>query len=82
MIDWLYHAGFESSLNQGTLGKMACGRGCRHAGEPDLLRAGDRSLLREDPLRIPLCVGFAMVGWTREKRGLHDFLAGTVVLRA
>ena len=28
-----------------------------------------------------LFIGFAMVGWTRQERGLHDFVAGTLVVR-
>lgn len=30
---------------------------------------------------ITLGIGFLMIGLTREKRGLHDFIAGTVVIR-
>ena len=29
-----------------------------------------------------LLIGFMMVGWTRRKQGLHDFIAGTLVVRA
>jgi uncharacterized RDD family membrane protein YckC len=28
-----------------------------------------------------LCVGFIMVGFTRYKQGLHDMIAGTLVIR-
>jgi uncharacterized RDD family membrane protein YckC len=27
------------------------------------------------------CIGFIMVGFTDKKRGLHDMLAGTVVMK-
>jgi len=30
---------------------------------------------------IPLGLGCLMVGWTSRKRGLHDLVAGTVVIR-
>ena len=30
---------------------------------------------------IILCIGFMMVGWTKKKQGLHDMIAGTVVVR-
>ncbi len=28
-----------------------------------------------------LCIGFFMIGWTKRKQGLHDFLARTVVIK-
>ncbi len=30
---------------------------------------------------IILLIGFLMIGFTREKRGLHDYIAGTVVIK-
>jgi uncharacterized RDD family membrane protein YckC len=30
---------------------------------------------------ITLCIGFIMVGFTERKQGLHDMIAGTLVLR-
>ena len=83
VIDWLYYAGFESSMNQGTLGKMVCGlRVADTQGNRISFGRATGRYFAKILSAIPLCLGFAMVGWTREKRGLHDFLAGTVVLRA
>jgi RDD family len=30
---------------------------------------------------LTLGIGYLMVGWTKQKRGLHDFIAGTLVTR-
>ena len=30
---------------------------------------------------IILLIGYVMIGFTREKRGLHDYIAGTVVIK-
>jgi hypothetical protein len=48
--DWLYFALMESSYNQATLGKMACGpRRHRSRRAANLIRPRDRPLLCEDP---------------------------------
>lgn len=31
---------------------------------------------------LTLCVGYPMVAWTERKRGLHDMIAGTLVVKA
>jgi len=31
---------------------------------------------------ITLLIGFLMIAFTRQKRGLHDYIAGTVVVKA
>jgi uncharacterized RDD family membrane protein YckC len=79
---WLYFPLMESSPSQGTLGKIvfslivtdtsfrriSFGRALgRHAAK--ILSA------------LILYLGFVMVGLTSQKRGLHDYIAGTVVLR-
>jgi uncharacterized RDD family membrane protein YckC len=30
---------------------------------------------------VPLCIGYIMAGFTAKKQALHDFIAGTLVLR-
>ncbi len=91
-----YYALLESSHWQATIGKLACrlrvtGEAGRRIG---LGRAIGRNLpwfvsaflLGIGSLAwyvfLPLVgIGFLMVGWTRRKQGLHDLVAGTLVLR-
>jgi uncharacterized RDD family membrane protein YckC len=81
-IDWLYFAFMESSGSQATIGKMVCGLKVAdtNGNRISFARATGRYFAKILSA-IPFCLGFAMVGWTRQKRGLHDFVAGTVVLR-
>jgi uncharacterized RDD family membrane protein YckC len=82
VVDWLYYAGFESSTSRATLGKMACGLSVTdmNGSRISFGRATGRYFAKILSA-IPLGLGFAMVGWTRQKRGLHDFIAGTMVVR-
>ncbi|MEO8810803.1 MAG: RDD family protein [Rhodanobacter sp.] len=81
VLAWLYFAICESSPWQATLGKLALGirvtdlQGRRIS----LPRALGRYLAKFLSILI-FCIGFLMVGWTRRKQGLHDMLAGTLVL--
>ncbi|MGH2920658.1 MAG: RDD family protein [Gaiellaceae bacterium] len=79
---WLYFALLESSSGQGTIGKMALGLAVEHAdgGRISFARATGRYFAKILSA-IPLGLGFLIVGWTSRKRGLHDLLAGTVVIR-
>lgn len=79
---WLYEAFMESSSYQATLGKMICGMkvtdlfGNRISFE----RATGRHFAKWLSGLI-LGIGYIMVGFTERKQGLHDLLAGTLVLR-
>ncbi len=81
VIGILYFALCESSAWQGTLGKLALGirvtdlQG-RRISFP---RALGRYLAKILSTLI-LLIGFLMVAWTRRKQGLHDMIAGTLVL--
>ncbi len=79
---WLYFALLESSSGQGTIGKMALGLAVEQAygGRISFARASGRYFAKILSA-IPLGLGFLMVGWTSRKRGLHDLVAGTVVIR-
>jgi uncharacterized RDD family membrane protein YckC len=83
VIDLLYFALMESSGSQATVGKMACGLVVTdtYGNQISFGRATGRYLAKTLSA-LTLFVGFAMVGWTRQKRGLHDFVAGTLVVRA
>ena len=80
--DWLYFAFMESSYNQATLGKLACGLAVTdlEGRRISFARATGR-YFAQIFCTLTLGLGYAMVGWTRQKRGLHDFIAGTLVVR-
>ena len=79
----LYPPLMESSRSQGTLGKIVFG-----------LKVTDTSYRRISFGRalgrwlahllsgLLLCLGYVMVAFTPQKRALHDYIAGTLVLRA
>jgi uncharacterized RDD family membrane protein YckC len=81
VVVWLYFALLESSAWQATVGKLVLGirvtdlRGARIS----LPRALARYLAKFLSLLI-VGIGFLMVAWTERKQGLHDLMAGTLVL--
>lgn len=83
ILRWLYAALFQSSRLQASPGMLALGlrvtdlRGARIG----FARATGRyfaSILSS----ILLGIGYLMIGWTRRKQGLHDLIAGTLVVRS
>lgn len=81
-MNWLYYALFESSVWQATLGKKALGLEVtdmqgRRIG---FGRASGR-FFGKILSTIILFIGFFMIGFTERKQGLHDILAGTLVIR-
>ncbi|PKP99168.1 MAG: hypothetical protein CVT76_00945 [Alphaproteobacteria bacterium HGW-Alphaproteobacteria-15] len=82
VIGIAYFVGFESSSYQATPGKMALG-----------LIVVDSDGRRISPARavgryfakilsaLILLIGFIMVAFTERKQGLHDFIAGTLVVK-
>lgn len=78
---WGYFAGLESSSLQGTLGKAALGivvtdvRGRRVS----FWRASARYWAKL--LSNILGIGYLLIAFTPEKRGLHDMVAGTLVVK-
>jgi uncharacterized RDD family membrane protein YckC len=81
VIAWLYFALLESSPWQATLGKLALAMRVTDLDghRISIPRALGRYLAKFLSVLI-LCIGFLMVGWTRRKQGLHDMIAGTLVL--
>jgi len=81
-LNWLYYALLESSAWQATLGKKALGlevtdmQGMRIS----FGRATGRFFAKIIS-SIILCIGFIMIGFTEKKQGLHDMIAGTLVIR-
>jgi uncharacterized RDD family membrane protein YckC len=82
-IGWLYEALLTSSVKQGTLGKMALnlkvtdkeGRRLSFAHATGRYFA---KLLN----RFTLYIGYIIAGFTQRKQALHDFIAGTYVIKA
>ncbi|HNR91151.1 MAG TPA: RDD family protein [Dokdonella sp.] len=78
---WLYFALMESSPQQATLGKLAMGiKATDDCGNRlDFGRATGRYFAGALSTLI-LYIGYALVGWTARKQGLHDLVAGTCVV--
>ena len=82
VLGWLYYALMESSAKQATLGKMALGiivtdMEGRRIG---FGKATGRYFAKILSALI-LGIGFLMVAFTQRKQGLHDILAGTLVIK-
>ena len=81
LLAWLYFAACESSPWQGTIGKLALGirvtdlQGRRISFPKALGRYGAKLISF-----LILFIGVLMVAWTPRKQGLHDLMAGTLVL--
>ena len=81
IIPWLYYAGFESSRSQATPGKLLmrivvtdmCGN------KPTFARVTLRHFAKIISIII-IFIGFLMIGLTRKRQGLHDRIAGCLVL--
>jgi len=73
----------ESSARQGTIGKSLLGLRVTdfEGNRISLLRAVGRYFAKIISAFI-LLIGFIMVAFTEKKQGLHDMLAGTLVLKA
>jgi uncharacterized RDD family membrane protein YckC len=82
LIGWLYAATFESSAWQATIGKRAMDiyvmdlQGRRIS----FVQASGR-FFGKVISAIILGVGFIMIAFTERKQGLHDMLAGCLVVR-
>jgi uncharacterized RDD family membrane protein YckC len=82
VIGWLYYALMESSAKQATLGKMALGI---VVTDLDGRRIGFGKATARYFAKIlsvlTIGIGFLMVAFTERKQGLHDILAGTLVVQ-
>jgi len=82
ILGWAYFAVQESSAVQATLGKRACGLVVvsETGGRLTLPRATGRHFAKVLS-GLLLGVGLIMVAFTDRKRGMHDMMAGTYVVR-
>ena len=83
VVTWLYFALMESSARGATVGKMAVGlRVVTDQGNQlSFLNATGRFFAKFLSALL-LCIGFIMVAFTDRKRGLHDIIAGTLVIKS
>lgn len=79
----LWFVGFEASRRQATPGKRLAGLQVTDAagGRPAPWRVALR-FVAGVPSWAVLHLGHALAGWTRDRRALHDFIAGTRVVLA
>jgi len=78
----LYYPLLESSGRQATFGKQICGLAVTDSrGERISFGRGLARQLAKFLSAMALGVGFLMVAFTDRKRGLHDMIAGTLVVR-
>jgi uncharacterized RDD family membrane protein YckC len=81
-LGWLYFALMESSTKQATLGKMALGI---TVTDLEGRRIGFGKATGRYFAKIlsflTIGIGFLMVAFTARKQGLHDILAGTLVVK-
>jgi uncharacterized RDD family membrane protein YckC len=82
IIYWFYFAGFESSKFQATPGKSLLGIVVTDMdGDPVTFGTATGRFLGKILSALILYIGFLMVAWTKHKQGLHDMIAGTLVIR-
>ena len=79
---WLYYAIMESSSKQATFGKLICGLKVTDLNGEGIsfMRATGRHFAKIISSMI-LLVGYLMVLFTERKQGLHDMMAGCLVLK-
>lgn len=78
---WLYYAFMESSPRKATLGKMSLGIVVTdYDGKQISFAKATGRYFGKLISAILLLIGFLMVVWTEKKQGLHDMMAGTLVV--
>ncbi len=82
LASWLYFAGCESSRWQATPGKKLLGLAVTDmAGKRiSFARASGRHFGKIVSF-LTLLMGFVMIGFTEKKQGLHDMIAGCLVVK-
>jgi uncharacterized RDD family membrane protein YckC len=82
IIGLVYAVGFWTSQGA-TPGKMAMGVKVTSAeGESLTLGRAIGRYFAYILSGLTLGIGYLMIGWTPQKRGLHDYVAGTVVIKS
>ncbi|CAN5916932.1 RDD family protein [soil metagenome] len=82
VIGWLYFALLESSERGATVGKMALGlRVVTGAGQRLSFMTASGRYFAKIVSALIFFIGFIMIGFTERKRGLHDMIADTLVIK-
>lgn len=82
VLNWLYFTLLESSSKQATLGKMAIGIIVTDLnGSRISFGKANGRYWGKIVSGIILSIGFLMAGFTQKKQALHDFMAGTLVVK-
>jgi uncharacterized RDD family membrane protein YckC len=81
---WLYHAYFESSDWQGTVGKKVLNLIVTdlQGNRISFARASGRFFAKIISGLIPFGIGYILAGITEKKQALHDMIASCLVLRS
>lgn len=81
VLPWIYYAAMESSGKQATLGKMALGiKVTSIEGEKISFGKASGRYFGKIISALILLIGFVMIAFTEKKQGLHDIMAGCLVL--
>lgn len=82
IIPWLYFALMEASAKQATLGKLALGiKVTDEAGNRVSFGRATGRYFGKIVSALILYAGYIMIAFTKKKQGLHDILAGTLVVK-
>ncbi len=83
ILQWLYFASMESSPRQATFGKSILSLRVANLDGQRISfgHATGRFFAKFVTGMIPFAIGYLMAGFTAKKQALHDFIAGTLVLR-
>lgn len=82
IIGWLYFAKMEASEKQATFGKSALGiRVVNYNGGTLTFGQATGRHFAKIISTIILFIGYIMVGFTEKKQGLHDIMAGALVIK-
>jgi len=78
----LYYTLMETSKYQGTVGKIALGLIVTdvNGNKLDFSKALIRNICKIISSMI-FCIGYIIAGFTEKKQGLHDIIAGTLVVK-
>lgn len=81
LIAWLYYALLESSSRQATFGKSMLGmRVVDNQGNRISFGRATVRFFAKILSALLLFIGFIMIAFTERKQGLHDLIAGTLII--
>ena len=82
VVQWLYEALLTSSSWQATVGKRVLDlKVTDEGGNPISFERATARFFAKLLSSLTLGIGFLMVAFTNRKQGLHDLLAGTLVMK-